>query len=131
MRIIMMKTLRPLLCLAALAVTVAATPVSAQNADDVPDVAAKVDTPPRPLKTKAPRYPDKLRAEGVSGAVIIMLVIDESGRVIASEVTKASNDEFRAPALEAVRAWTFEPAKVAGKPVRARVSIPVSFSIEA
>lgn len=126
-----MKTLRPLFCLAALSTLALATPVYAQSVDSVPDAVTKFDTPPRPLKTKAPDYPAKLRSEGVSGAVIVMLVIDESGKVIASEVTKASNEEFKEPALAAVRTWVFAPAKVADKPVRARVSIPLSFSIEA
>jgi protein TonB len=126
-----MKTLRSLLCLASLAALAAAAPAYAESIENVPNVATKSDTPPRPLKTKAPRYPEQLRADGVSGAVLVALVIDEGGKVIASEVTKASNDGFRSPALEAVRTWTFEPAKVAGKPVRAKVSIPLNFSAEA
>lgn len=127
----MMKPIRPLLCVAALASLALATPALAQSVGNVPDVVAKFDTPPRPLKTKPPRYPEKLRQEGVSGAVVVVLIVDEGGKVIASEVMKASNAEFREPALEAVRNWTFEPAKVAGKPVRAKVSIPLNFSVEA
>ena len=126
-----MKTLRPLFCLAALSTLALATPVLAQSVDSVPDAVTKFDTPPRPLKTKAPRYPANLREEGVSGAVVVKLVIDEGGKVIASEVAKASHDAFREPALDAVRTWIFEPAVVAGKTVRAKVSIPLKFEVEA
>lgn len=128
----MMKTLRPLLCGAALASLALATPPAlAQSVDSVADAVVKFDTPPRPLKTKPPRYPEKMRSAGVSGTVVVMMVIDEGGKVIACEAAKATNDEFRAPAIEAVRTWSFEPARVAGKPVRARVSIPLKFEAEA
>ena len=62
--------------------------------------------------------------------LVVMLVIDETGRVIACEVAKSSNEEFKEPALAAVRNWVFSPAQVAGKPVRALVSIPLQFSAE-
>ncbi|MBA3850041.1 MAG: hypothetical protein C0502_08600 [Opitutus sp.] len=124
----MMKTSRLLLAAACLAL---ALPARAETVDRVPDVVAKFDVPPRPLKTKPPAYPAKLREEGVAGAVIVTLVIDEAGRVMAAEIAKASHEAFRDPSLKAVRDWTFSPAQVAGKPVRARVSVPLNFSLEA
>lgn len=126
----MMKNLRPVLCLAVLSTLSFAASASAQSVTSVTDAVSKFDTPPRPLKTKPPQYPSKLRSEGVSGAVVVMLVIDETGRVIACEVAKSSNEEFKEPALAAVRNWVFSPAQVAGKPVRALVSIPLQFSAE-
>lgn len=127
----MMKPIRSLLCLATLALVAGVTPVFAESVADVPDVVTKFDTPPRPLKTKPPTYPQNMRAQGVSGVVVVAMVIDDSGKVIACEVAKASNDAFAHPALEAVRSWTFEPAKVAGKAVRAKVSVPLKFEVEA
>ena len=109
----------------------AALPARAETVDSVPDVVAKFDVPPRPLKTKPPAYPAKLREEGVTGAVIVTLVIDEAGKVMAAEVSKASHEAFRDPSLKAVRDWTFAPAQVAGKAVRARVNVPLNFSLEA
>lgn len=130
MRMFMMKTTSRLTLAALLAMLAFALPAAAQSVDSIADVAAKFDDAPRPLKTKAPRYPEKLRAQGVSGAVVVVLVIDEAGKVMAAEASKASHDEFREPAVLAVREWTFVPAKVAGKAVRARVNIPVTFSLE-
>ncbi len=125
----MMKPSRPLLC-AAVACLLAVLPARAETVDSVPDVVTKFDVPPRPLKTKPPAYPAKLREERVTGAVIVTLVIDEGGKVLAAEVSKASHEAFRDPSLKAVRDWTFAPAQVAGKSVRARVSVPLNFSIE-
>lgn len=127
----MMKPIRCLITLAAVALAASAVPAFAQSIADVPDVVTKFDTPPRPLKTKPPQYPPKMRAEGVSGVVVVTMVIDDGGKVMACQVAKTSNDAFSEPALEAVRGWTFEPAKVAGKAVRAKVSIPLKFEVEA
>jgi protein TonB len=128
-RMFMMKT-RTLICCAFAASLVLALPAFAQSVDSVSDAVAKFDVPPRPLKTKPPAYPPKLREAGVSGAVIMTIIIDEAGKVIAAEATKASHEEFRDPALKAVRDWTFVPAQVAGKAVRARVNVPLQFNVE-
>jgi len=127
----MMKTRHPVLCLALLSVLALATPAIAQSTDSIADVVTKFDTPPKPLKTKPPQYPDKLRSEGVSGVVVVKIVIDVNGKVIAQEVAKTSNDAFNEPALQAVRTWVFEPAAVGGKAVRAKVSVPLKFEVEA
>ncbi len=58
------------------------------------------------------------------------LDIDAAGKVVAAEVSKASNEGFREPALVAVKQWVFEPAKLAGKAVPARVTIPLMFNVE-
>jgi periplasmic protein TonB len=129
-RIFMMKSPRSLCCLFSLALLALATPAVAQSVASVPDVVTKFDTPPRPVKTKPPQYPANMRAQGVSGVVVVSMVIDEGGKVMACEVAKTSNEAFSNPALDAVRGWTFEPAKVAGKAVRAKVSVPLKFEVE-
>lgn len=126
----MMNSPRSLCTIVTLALLAAVTPAVAQSVADVPDVVAKFDTPPRPLKTKPPQYPSNMRAQGVSGVVVVAIVIDEGGKVMACEVSKTSNEAFSHPALEAVRSWTFEPAKVSGKAVRAKVSVPLKFEVE-
>lgn len=127
----MMKTSRLLLPCLLLAFLAAVLPARAQSVDEITGIAAKIDVTPKPLKTKAPRYPEKLRAQGITGAVVVVLVVDEHGKVMAAEAAKSTHEEFREPAVAAVREWTFVPAKADGKAVRARVSIPVTFSIEA
>jgi len=128
-RIFIMKPFRAFLFGSLLASLGLAAPTAAQSVDSFADAVAKFDVPPRPLKTKPPRYPVSMRAEGVAGAVVVRLIIENNGKVIAAEVIKASRDEFREPALEAVREWTFQPAQVGGKAVRARVNVPLTFSV--
>jgi protein TonB len=117
-----------------LAVALACVPclgfANVPSVDSVSGVVTKFDEAPRALKTKPPRYPETLRTQGVSGAVVLALVIDEQGKVMAADVRRASHDAFREPALAAVQGWTFTPAKVGGQPVRALVQIPLNFNVE-
>jgi protein TonB len=97
---------------------------------DIQDVPAHADVAPVPTKTPAPRYPSELRQAGVSGLVVIAVVIDEKGDVVASEVKKSSQFEFEAPALKAIAQWKFKPAKLGDNAVKALVSIPIRFNAE-
>jgi periplasmic protein TonB len=101
----------------------------AQSVADITDALSKVDEPPVPVKTVAPEYPADLRRNNVGGVASILMVIDEKGEVLAAEVTKVSRDEFKQPALDAVRKWKFKPAETAGKAVKVKVTIPIRFSL--
>jgi protein TonB len=95
---------------------------------EVTDVSTTVDEPPVPLKTCAPDYPAALREAKVNGVVILVVIIDESGAVLVAEVGKSSHEDFKEPALEAMRRWKFKAAKFEGKPVKFRATIPVRFT---
>ncbi len=103
---------------------------SALTIAEIADVSPKVDEAPAPLRTFAPDYPASLRAAKVNGVVSIVLVVDEAGEVLAAEVGKTSHEEFTGPALDAIRRWKFKPAKLEGKPVKVKVTIPVRFTAE-
>ena len=90
----------------------------------------QVDEPPVPLKTPPPEYPDSLRRAGVSGVVAVSIVIDERGAVIGATVSKSSNVAFEKPSLDALHAWKFRPARVAGEPVKVRVTVPMHFRVQ-
>lgn len=110
-----------LACNAALALSVA----------EVTDVTPNVDVAPVPMQTPPPKYPEAMRKAGVSGLVVVTLVVDESGAVLACETKKSSQQEFEAPALEAVAAWKFKPAMLGDKAVKVRVTIPIRFTAPA
>lgn len=95
---------------------------------EVTDVTPKVDVAPVPMQTPPPKYPAELRKSGVSGVVLVTMVIDENGAVLASEVKKSSQPEFEAPALAALANWKFKPAMLGDKAVKVRVSIPIRFN---
>lgn len=90
----------------------------------------KPDTPPVPVRTPPPEYPSQLKRDGVSGMVVVNVVIEADGSVADVEVRKSTNSEFDAPALEAVKNWRFKPAKKDGNAIRSKVALPLKFSAE-
>jgi periplasmic protein TonB len=107
-----------------------ATSLFAQSVSDITDISPTVDVSPVPVRTPPPVYPPELRREDLNGLVAVVVVIDEQGNVIASEVSRASHDGFKQPALDAVKNWKFKPAKAGGKNVKVRVTIPIRFEKE-
>ena len=90
----------------------------------------KPDTPPVPVRTRPPEYPSQLKRDGVSGMVVVNVVIEADGSVADVEIRKSTNSEFDAPALEAVKNWRFKPAKKDGNAIRSKVALPLKFSAE-
>lgn len=88
------------------------------------------DERPVPVKAVAPDYPKEMLAEKASAIVTIKLVVDENGDVLEPTVTKSTRAEFEGAALAAVGKWKFKPARKAGTPVRALITLPIKFTCE-
>lgn len=85
--------------------------------------------PPVPVRTVAPKYPDQLKREGISGVVSVKCTIDEKGNVTEPTVVKTTNEAFSAPAIDALSKWKFKPAKRGGVIVSIKITIPVQFNV--
>ena len=85
---------------------------------------------PVPVRTVAPEYPRELKADGVSGLVMVKCTIDEQGNVAGTEIAKSSNEKFDRFATEALKKWKFKPARQDGAPVAVQVTIPIKFVAE-
>ena len=85
---------------------------------------------PVPVRTVAPEYPRELKADGVSGLVMVKCTIDEQGNVAGTEISKSSNEKFDRFATEALKKWKFKPARQDGTPVTVQVTIPIKFVAE-
>jgi len=73
--------------------------------------------PPRASADNAvPEYPERARAGGQEGQVILRVVITETGKVTRIQVLHG-DEPFLAAALAAVKAWTYSPATVDGHPI--------------
>ncbi len=110
---------------------VAVTPRDAPpitGSSDVQTIGGAVK-PPRLLRRIDPNYPEKLRADKKGGLVILQAVINEQGAVTQPAIVRHSDPEFESAALEAVRQWRYEPATLAGKPVRVYLTITVTFQV--
>jgi protein TonB len=77
-------------------------------------------------------YPGMLRDAGVTGHTTVLLVIDETGAVQPGSVSvqETTHDAFREAAVRAVERFRFRPAKLHGREVAVRISLPIEWTIQ-
>lgn len=95
---------------------------------DAPVIHTSVDVNPQPMRTPPPAYPDEMKTQGVSGMVVLDIVIDDQGKVNQAEVVKSTGDAFNSPSLDAVKKWVFKPGKKDGSNVWVRLRLPMKFA---
>ncbi|MBM3262731.1 MAG: energy transducer TonB [candidate division Zixibacteria bacterium] len=89
------------------------------------------DERPRVLKKVEPEYPLLAKMAGIEGLVVLSILIDENGKLVEVQVVKSlGNTGCDEAAVKAVEQYVFAPATVQGKPVAARVTLPVLFSLK-
>lgn len=87
------------------------------------------DATPRLLRVVPPIHPRPLSATPEVGVVMLDADVEPSGRVLAARAVDAGQPQvYRNAAVEAVRRWTFAPARIADQAVAATVRVPVLFS---
>jgi TonB family protein len=75
-----------------------------------------------------PAYPQMARNMGLSGVVVVYLLVNERGEVEAVE--RASGPQLlQRPATDAARRWKFRPTIVEGQPVRVSGYISFNFAL--
>jgi TonB family protein len=103
---------------------------------DPPAVRDKEDEPPRaPALTKAPQlikpvepvYPPDALAARLSADVTMDVDLDASGRVTNVAVSKGAGQGFDEAAVAAVKASTFSPAEIDGRPSPVQFSYTLHF----
>lgn len=120
--------------LPAAAPATAITNVQTQVQTPAPPKPAPVVTAPRsdPKRPNSqPEYPPTSRRLGEAGSVMLLLYVQENGRVGDAKVDKSSGfprlDE--AAVREAKRNWRFIPGNEGGKPVAAWTRVVVTFRL--
>lgn len=69
------------------------------------------------VHTEQPEYPPAAKSARITGAIVIEVVVDETGKVTDAKV-KCGNDIFAQAAIEAARKWRFDPIKSPGAPAK-------------
>lgn len=90
---------------------------------------AELDNRPVPMSQAAPRHPRDLLKAKTEGLVVLLFVVNESGRIEDPRVETSSHPDFEKPALDAVKRWKFKPGQKDGKPVSTYVRQPIRFTI--
>ena len=82
------------------------------------------------LRNPPPVYPAQAKRLGEQGMVILKVYVSAAGLPEQVEVqTSSGSSRLDQAALNAVRAWTFVPAKQGDKPVAAWVAVPLHFRL--
>lgn len=75
-------------------------------------------------------YPQGARDQTIGGTVVVQFVVSPDGRPTNIRVVKAAHPLLNREALRAVRQVTLPAARVDGRPVPLRVTLPVNFSTQ-
>ena len=85
----------------------------------------------RPVKVHdvAPEYTELARAARLQGVVILQTAIDQEGNVADVDVLKGLEMGLTEAAVDAVKQWKFEPAKIDGEPIPVSYNVTVNFRL--
>jgi periplasmic protein TonB len=88
-------------------------------------------TPAVVLRRRAPAYPTELARQEISGRVVLVFVVGQSGRPENVRIESASHPLFAKAVLAVVPEWRFEPARDAGgQAVRTQMRMPLTFLLD-
>jgi protein TonB len=99
-------------------------------ASRIPSAKAQYTMPKR-RRPHNPPYPPELRAQGLEADVVVMVSLDDTGKVTSVQIiTPSPYPAFNEAALAAAKAEEFEPALRDGVPVPYTLSYKYRFRIE-
>ena len=89
-----------------------------------------VEAKPNYLKNPEPVYPKLARRRHQEGLVLLTVNVTAQGRVARIEVKKSSGFSLLdSAAVEAVRDWEFEPARIGSLALESEIQVPVRFEL--
>lgn len=86
-------------------------------------------TPPRVLREVKADYTDEARRAGLTGDVVLEIVVRRDGSVSDVKLLKGLGGGLNDRAIQAVRQWRFAPATRQGAPVDVIVEVAVEFKL--
>jgi protein TonB len=84
---------------------------------------------PKLLSSVAAVYPPLARTQGVQGDVTIDALIDATGKVSSTNVL-TGNPLLQKAAVDALRLWKYQPAKLNGEPIPIHINITIAFHLK-
>jgi TonB family protein len=85
------------------------------------------DTPPRIAKIVKPAYPPLALQARIGGIVVLRVLVSERGAPLTIEVVRGASAGLTEAAVDAVRRWSFDPARKGGLAMRTWMTIPIPF----
>lgn len=103
---------------------------SSGRAEDAVRVARERITGGRLLDARQPSYPRRARINGMMGVVTVVFDVTEDGSMDDVAIVDSTARIFEKPVLKALKRWRYEPFRLDGEPVRARVTRTFQFELE-
>lgn len=104
-----------------------------KKADLEPEIESQVEPPKfgaAYLNNPAPEYPALARRKGEQGRVLLKVLVSETGMAEKVQVDTSSGfAKLDQAAVEAVKKWSFIPARRSNQAVSAYVLVPIKFSL--
>jgi len=88
-----------------------------------------LDQAPRPLPGSSLDFPRRLKRKAVDGRVVLLIKLDETGRVLEAKVESSTLPDFETVVASQIKKWRFTPPTQAGSPVKAQARFPVPIKI--
>lgn len=113
-----------------------ATPLWAQSASGSSEsstfFAFQVDKEAQVKVPARPQFPERLRADGIGGEVLVQFVVDERGAPMMDtfKVLRSTHALFTDAVRRAVGSTSFHPAETQGRKVKQLVQQPFVFRLE-
>lgn len=92
-------------------------------------VLAGAVSPPKPLHTPDPDYPQNAREKRLPGTSHVRMVLSQDGFPEIVKLDKDLDRDFDIAAVMALSQWSFQPAMRAGVPVSVLIDVEFRFSI--
>ncbi len=87
--------------------------------------------PARLVKSERPGYPQEARKQGWEGTVVLRITVGTGGDVEGVKIQETSGyPELDESAVQSVKTWQFDPAKLGDDPISSAVDLPVRFDLE-
>jgi TonB family protein len=83
---------------------------------------------PRNVRQMTPLYPEALKPYGITGSVLLHVIVDERGKPIVADIMEPAGFGMEQAAIAAVQQWEYEPARADGKPVKVYFRVRINFS---
>lgn len=85
-------------------------------------------TPPEPISREPPVFPQSELRESQSGLAELEFIVDRKGDVRDAVVVRMTTDGFGRAALNAIKKWKYEPARVHGQAITSSFRQTIEFS---
>jgi TonB family protein len=84
---------------------------------------------PKLISSPAALYPAQARTSQIQGDVAIDAFIDETGKVAATKILSGP-PALQQAAMNAVRSWRYQPARLDGQPISIHIRVVVNFLLQ-